>query len=350
MYQNIKISKIEKSQVKIEGEVSADVFASFRKKALELLNDQVSLDGFRKGKVPESVLVSRIGEMPILEEMAELTLSRVYPEILVKEKIEAIGRPEIQITKIASGNPLEFTITTAVLPEIILADYKKISEEKYAEKSDAVEVTEADVEEAILRIRKSRVDHTGHDHEKLSKEEHDKAIEEALPELTDAFAQSLGEFSDITDLKKKIKEALIEDKKNQAKEKKRIALSDALTEQSKIDVPEILIESELKRIEMQFSEDIERMGVKLDAYLAHAKKTIEEIQAEWKPHAEKKAKLQLILNKISVVEKIEVKKEEIENEVAHILEHYKDADKEKAWTYAETVIMNEKVFEFLENK
>ena len=349
MYQNIKISKLEKSQVKIEGTVPADVFSSFRKKAIESLNSQVNLDGFRKGKVPENVLVSKIGEMPILEEMAELALSKVYPEIIVKEKIEAIGRPEIQITKIAADNPLEFTITTSVLPEIHLADYKKIAKAEADKKSDAIEVTDKDVEEAILRIRKSRVDHSGHDHEKLSQEEHDKAVEEALPELTDDFAKSLGGFSDVADLKVKIKEALAEDKKNQAKEKKRIALSDALTDESKIDVPEILIASELKRIEMQFSEDIERMGVKLDAYLTHAKKTIEEVRAEWRPHAEKKAKLQLILNKIAETEKIAATKEEIENEVVHILEHYKDADKEKAWTYAETVLMNEKVFEFLEN-
>ncbi|MES3031392.1 MAG: trigger factor [Patescibacteria group bacterium] len=350
MYQNIKISKLEKSQVKIEGTVPADVFASFRKKAVEGISKEISLDGFRKGKVPENVLVSKIGEMPILEEMAELALSQVYPEIIVKEKIDAIGRPEIQITKIAAGNPLEFTITTSVLPEITLADYKKIAKEKLAEKSETIEVTDKDVEEAILRIQKSRVDHSGHDHENLSKEEHDKVVEASLPEVTDEFAQSLGDFKDVADLNIKIKEALAEDKKNQAKEKKRIALSDALTDQSKIDVPEILIASELKRIEMQFSEDIERMGVKLDAYLAHAKKTIDEIRAEWKPHAEKKAKLQLILNKIAETEKIEVKKEEIESEVAHIVEHYKDADKEKAWTYAETVLMNEKVFEFLEKK
>ncbi len=74
MYQNIKISKLPQSQVKIEGAVPADVFSSFRKKALETLNNQVSLDGFRKGKVPENILISKIGETPILEEMAELAV------------------------------------------------------------------------------------------------------------------------------------------------------------------------------------------------------------------------------------------------------------------------------------
>ena len=99
----------------------------------------------------------------------------------------------------------------------------------------------------------------------------------------------------------------------------------------------------------QFSHDIERMGVKLEDYLKHAKKTIEALRIDWKPHAEKKAKLQLILNKISEEEKITPDEKEIENEVESILKHYKDANKKQARIYAETALMNEKVFQFLES-
>jgi FKBP-type peptidyl-prolyl cis-trans isomerase (trigger factor) len=105
---------------------------------------------------------------------------------------------------------------------------------------------------------------------------------------------------------------------------------------------------ETKRTEAQFNDDINRMGVKIEDYLKHAKKTIEEIRSEWRPHAEKKAKLQLILNEIVKLEKIEVDVKEIEEEVKHILAHYKDADRERAFAYAETVLTNEKVYQFLE--
>lgn len=347
-YESVAINKLEKSQVEIVGSVSAENFESFRQKALQNINDEVTIDGFRKGKVPESILVSKVGEMNILEEMAQLAISRAYPEIVISEKIDAIGRPEISITKIAKNNPLEFKIVTTVVPEVNLADYKKISKEEMGKKEDATEITNKELDDAILRIRRSRADHSGHDHQKMTHEEHEKAVDASLPEFNDTFVQSLGDFKNVNDFKEKIKISLKEDKVDKNREKKRIAISDKLIDESKIDIPEILIDSELRRIEVQFSEDIARMGVTLEDYMKHAKKTIEDLRKDWRPSAEKKAKLQLILNKIAEEEKIKVGAEEIENEVNHIVEHYKDADRERASVYAETVLTNEKVFQFLE--
>lgn len=189
--ENIKITKLDKSQVEITGAISAETFSSFRSKALQNINEEITLDGFRKGKIPEAILISKVGEMPILEEMAELAIARVYPEIIINEKIDALGRPDVSITKLAAGNPLEFKIVTAVTPEIKLADYKKISKEESVKKIEVAEVTDKDVDDALLRIRKSRADHSGHDHEKMTKEEHEKAIETTMPEMTDEFAMTL---------------------------------------------------------------------------------------------------------------------------------------------------------------
>ncbi len=347
--ENVKIKKLEKSQVEITGAIKADDFSSFRKKALQNINDEVTIDGFRKGKVPENVLVAKVGEMMILEEMAELALSQGYPEIVINEKIDALGRPEISITKIATGNPLEFKIVTTVIPEIKLGDYKKIAKEENKKTAEAVEISEKEIEDAILRIRQSRADHSGHDHSKMTPEEHEKAVNDSLPEVTEDFIKSLGDFKDMADFREKIKLSLLEDKKSLAQEKKRIALSDKIVEATEIEIAEILIESELRRIEAQFSDDIERMNVKLEDYLKHAKKSIEEIRTEWRPHAEKKAKLQIILNEIAKIEKIIPDAKEIEEEVNQIVAHYKDADRERATVYAETVLTNEKVYKFLEN-
>jgi trigger factor len=347
--ENIKITKLDKSRVEIIGSISTEEFSSFRKKAIENINNEIVMDGFRKGKVPESTLVAKVGEMTILEEMAELALSKIYPEIIINEKIDALGHPEINITKLAKDNPLEFKIITTITPEIKLGDYKKIAKNSKAEKEENLEVSDKEIDDAILRIRKSRVDHSGHDHERMSPEEHEKAIENSMPELNDAFVKTLGDFKDIADLKEKIKFSLLEEKKIKAQEKKRIALSDAILEASSADIPELLIESETRRIEAQFSDDIDRMGVKLEDYLKHAKKTIDELRKEWRPHAEKKAKLQLILNDIVKIEKISVDAKEIEDEVKAILSHYKDANQEQARVYAETVLTNEKVYQFLES-
>lgn len=356
-YEKASVKKLPGSRVEITGSVAAPIWEKFRGRALKNINDSVTIDGFRKGMVPENILIAKVGEMAILEEMAELALSQAYLDILIAEKIDAIGKPEIRVTKLALGNPLEFVAFTAVVPEVELPDYKKIAEEQ-VKKSDpeALKVTEKDIDDAITRIRKrhaseklhSPENEHNHDHDKMSQEEHDKAIEAAMPELTDDFVKSLGDFENISDFRNKLSDMIAEQKRDEANEKLRIRIADALVDASKVEIPDIMVESEVDRTQAQFSADIERMGVNLDDYLKHSKKTIEEIREEWKPHAEKKAKLQLIMNEIAKKEKLSPDTKEIEDEVNHILEHYADADREKASIYAETVLTNEKVFKFLE--
>lgn len=316
---SITVSKLDKSRIEITGSIPVGYFNSFRKQALQNINEEISIDGFRKGKIPENILVSKVGEMSILEEMAELALSKVYPEIIVDEKIDAIGKPEIHITKIASDNPLEFKIVTAVIPKMNLGDYKKIAREIMSKPEEKFEVTDKEVEDAIERIKKSHTDHAGHDH-------------------------------DSPESKEEIKKNLLENKEYQAIEKRRIEMGDKLLDLSSAEIPEVLVESEARRIESQFTEDIRRMGVSVEDYLKHAKKTMEDLRQDWRPYALKKAKLQLILNEVAQINKIVVDKKKTEEEVSYILAHYKDVSQESAYIYAETVLMNEEVFKFLESQ
>ena len=348
-YADVVVKKLDKSQVEITASIPNEVLETFRTQALKNINESISVDGFRKGMVPENIIVAKVGDMAILEEMSELALSKAYLDILIDNKIDAIGRPSVQVTKLAKGSPVEFKITTAIVPEFTLPDYKKIAQAEIKKSSaDDLKVSEKDIDEAILRIRKSHASHEGHDHEKMSTEEHDKAIEASMPPLTDEFVKTLGDFSDVPDFRNKLSDMIALNKKDDAREKSRIRIADAIAEATTVELPDVMVQSELERTQAQFEADIERMGVKLDDYLKHAKKSLDEIRAEWRPHAEKKAKLQLILNEISKKEKIAPTPEEIETEVNHITEHYKDADRERAGVYAETVLTNEKVFQFLE--
>jgi FKBP-type peptidyl-prolyl cis-trans isomerase (trigger factor) len=350
-YENLTTKTLDKSLVEISASIPTEVWEKYRAKALKNLNDSVTIDGFRKGMVPENILISKVGESTINEEMAELALSKAYLDILIDNKIDAIGKPQVKLTKLAPGNPLEFKATTAVVPLVKLPDYKKIAEnEVKKDVKNEVKVEDKDLEEAILKIRKSRASHEGHDHDKMTPEEHEKAILDSLPEFNDDFVRSLGDFKDIEDFKAKVREMIGQNKKDEAREKLRIKIADAISEATTVELPEVMIGSELDRTQAQFSQDIEKMGVKLEDYLKHAKKTLEEIRKEWTPHAEKKAKLQLILNAIADAEKIKPDPKEIEAEVNHIVEHYKDADRERAAIYADTVLTNEKVFRMLEGK
>lgn len=155
----INVKKLPKSEVEIEGEIEAELFESYYKKALNKIGKDLEIDGFRKGKVPENILVQKVPEAHILEEMAEMALSEHYPKIIEEEKIDAISRPEISITKLARNNPLCFKIKTAVMPEIELPNYKEVAKKttsEISEKDKNLEVTDEEIENTILDIRKSR--------------------------------------------------------------------------------------------------------------------------------------------------------------------------------------------------
>jgi trigger factor len=355
-YTTATITKIPGSQVEIKGVIAASIFDTYKKAALTSIGKEISIPGFRKGAVPEKMLISKIGMGTILEEMAEIALSKAYPEILITEKVDAIGRPKITITKLAEGNDFEFTITTAVVPEVTLPDYKKIAQDITAKPIKPEEVTDAEVEKVINSLRRevahSHVhEHGDDDHSHENEDSHEKAIDAAMPEFNDEFVKSLGKFESTKDFTDKLRENLAKEKVEKAQEKRRIEIADALLEATTIDIPEVLIESEISRIEMQFTDDIARIGATMDEYLKHINKSLEDLRKDWRPSAEKKAKLQIILNNIAQAEKVKIPEATIAEHVERITKTYKDADKERAWIFAETFLTNEKVFELLsENK
>ena len=357
----IKITKLPNSEIEIEGELEAEIFENYFAQALKKLGENVKLDGFRPGKIPESVLLSHIPESQILEEMAQLALNEHYPKIIEEEKIDVISRPEISITKLARKNPLGFKIKTAVMPAIKLPDYKKIAKEIISKITD-----EENLENTIMDIRKSRAPKihmadTTPPNLPLSGEEidglpHDKgenkgvASEPELPEFNDDFVQALGPFKDVEDFKSKLKENLKLEKENTQKEKTRLKIIEKIIEESTMELPGILVDVELDKILYRMESDITQMGLKFEDYLKHLNKTVEDLRKEFIGDAEKKAKLALVLNEVAKEEKITADKEQVAKEVAVILEHYKEADPERARMHAENVLTNEKIFQFLENQ
>lgn len=334
----VEIKKLPKGIIEITGEIPKEKFEEKRKEALKNLGHMVEIDGFRKGMVPESVLVKKLGTMAVLEEMAHLSLNEAYTKVVLKEELDVIGNPEITITKIAEGNPLGFKITSAVIPEIKLPDYKKIAAEAIKRKEKNIEATEKEVDDTIAEVRKQRA----------IKKDGDK--ETVIPELNDEFAKSLGDFKNVAALKEKIRENLTLEKERATKEKLRLSVIENIVSEIKNEIPDILIEAEAEKLIARMKNDIEKMGLKFEDYLKNIKKTEVEIKKEWRGEGEKRAKIELTLAKIAKIENIKPHEEEVKKEIKHILEHYKDAKEEHVRNYVISILTNEKVFEFLENQ
>ncbi len=350
-----EIKKLDKSQMEITGEIPAEIFASFWSKAVANLGTSVKIDGFRPGHVPEEILVKNVGEGAVLDTAAELALQHHYPKIIIDNKIDAIGRPLITITKLAKGNPLGYKIVTAVIPEITLPDYKEIAKKIFAgAKKTEVAVTDKEVEDLINDIRRRRA-HV----EKVSKEEAEgkqhvhsedemKIEESDLPVFDDEFVKTLGEFADVADFKAKMMTNLKLEKEAQAKESARYKTIEAINEKSNMELPDVLVDQEIRKGIAQMKSEVEREGMEFEEYLKAVKKTEEEIKTESRPKAEKSVRYNLILKTIARKESITVPDEEINKEAERLVKMYEGADLESARVYVEDILINNKVFQFLE--
>jgi len=332
---------LPKSSLELSVIIPSDEWEKHRKEAVEELNEHVELDGFRKGKVPESILVQKLGEGAILEEMAEIAVSHAYGSIIREKKLHPIGRPKVELTKLAKGNPLEFRLTTAVLPEVTLPDYATIAKKNGA--LEDTEVSDKEVADTITRILEMRA-HERHDHEKDA--DHKGMV---IPELTDEYVATLGKFDSVADFKAKLKIQIGEEKMQKARDKRRSTVLDAIIAKTDLELPEILIDGEVERMVDQFKADVARVGGTWEDYLSHSKKTEETIRTEWRPDGEKRAKIQLVIDAIGEKESIVPSEEDVARHVEALRKAYPEADKEKAENYVRYTETNRLVVEFLEN-
>ena len=442
----IELKRLPHSEIELSGEIPAEKFSEYWPRALKTLGEHVEIPGFRKGSAPENILLKKIPEMKVLEEAAEMAINDAYPEIIKEHKLDPIGHSELRITKLAKGNALGFSLKTALVPGVKLPDYKKIAAGVMSKK-EAVEVSEKEIDDALMEIRKFRLpaeDSAQAGAPKVEEKPGEKAPEPVLPELTDEFAQSLGlpaprpglffvyailcdnnsiyigqtedlrkrwgehrdghgalhfkshkpikivhyeefksrdavaqrekdlktgfgrkwlkqefesgrtrqagNFKTAAELKEKIKSNMKLEKERELKDKKRVEILEKIAKESEIDLPNIIIEEEKKRLLAQMKHDLERAGLKFDDYLRNLKKTEEDLKKEWAPESEKRAKIQLILSSIAGKENITPSEEELSAEVKHLLGHQKDVDETRARLYLSSVMTNDKVLEFLEKQ
>lgn len=112
----------------------------------------IRIDGFRKGKVPVSVVKKRYGKGIRLEAVEQI-MRDAYVEALQKEAIQPAGTPSIEPKNLEDGADLEFVAKVEIYPEITLADASTISVNRIE-----AEVTDADVDTMLETLRKQNAE------------------------------------------------------------------------------------------------------------------------------------------------------------------------------------------------
>lgn len=143
-----KVTKLEHSHVQVDVVVDEKTWKDAQDKAFNKLAENVTIDGFRKGKAPKNLVKSKIDPMKVLDEAINALLPKVYEEIITKDGIRPYARPAVDVTKV-SDTELELKFVLVVAPEVKLGKYKGLNIGKGEAK-----VTPEDVEAALEGARK----------------------------------------------------------------------------------------------------------------------------------------------------------------------------------------------------
>ncbi|HOW60602.1 MAG TPA: trigger factor [Candidatus Moranbacteria bacterium] len=155
-----EIKKLPDSQNEIRVHVPWDEWKKYIDMATADFSKEIKIEGFRNGKAPRDIVEKKVGRGALLEAAAQRAIQETYPKVVKEKKVDAIGKPQAEILKLAEENELEYKIICTVIPEVKMKPWKSSIEKinkKYAEKK--ADVSEDEINKEIDNIAKSRVQH-----------------------------------------------------------------------------------------------------------------------------------------------------------------------------------------------
>ena len=142
------VEKLGPSRVKLTVEIPFAALKPHLDKAYADIATQVTIPGFRKGKVPPMVIDQRFGRGAVLQEAINAALPSAYESAVIESKVTPIADPEVEVTKLEDGDVIEFTAEVDVRPEITVPDFATLSATV-----DALKPVEDEVDERVELLR-----------------------------------------------------------------------------------------------------------------------------------------------------------------------------------------------------
>ena len=143
-----------------------------------------------------------------------------------------------------------------------------------------------------------------------------------LPELDDEFASEVSECETMDAYRAEVKKNIKERKERTGKEKKENQAVDQAIENAQMDIPEAMIEFQVRQMADDFARRIQQQGLTVEQYFQFTGMTAEKMLEEMRPLAEKSIKTRLVLEAIVKAENIEVSDERVEEELTKMAEAY----------------------------
>lgn len=143
---SLQVEKLEKNMAKLTIEVSAEELEKAIQGAYLKQRKQISIPGFRKGKVPRQMIEKMYGAEIFYEDAANALIPEAYAKAYDECELEIVSQPSVEVVQLEKGKPFIFTAEVALKPEVTLGEYKGLKVDKVSTRVTAKEV-EAKLEE-----------------------------------------------------------------------------------------------------------------------------------------------------------------------------------------------------------
>ena len=360
---------------RVEIEVPAPAVDAETMRVVRDYGRNVRIPGFRKGKVPANLVQQRFrGE--IEKEVLDRLVPRYWKQAEAEASLEPLLPPSVGDVELQKGEPLTFTATVEVRPELELGDLDHFELPNTETEPTADEVDEAlgnlqsqvgewvetdraavrgdlvsmesqeldDEGEALQETQSLDVEvgsprvweelslaltglEAGQESEFRRQEEVDGETrvrhfrvkagvvkEKDLPPLDDEFAAKLGEFENLEALRDQVEERLRVEKRDHAQNEKEQAVLEQLRDRHPLELPRGVVEEETRHLLQEYAESLGHQGVELEK----AKIDWEGLAQEVRPQAERRVHVRLLLDAVADNDDIQVEPEEFEARLAEL--------------------------------
>ncbi|MDX6277738.1 MAG: trigger factor [Nocardioidaceae bacterium] len=366
------------TRVKLTIEVPFEEFEPSLEAAYKTIGSQITIPGFRKGKVPSAIVDQRVGRPAVLDEAINSALPQWYNQALQDTKTQPLSQPDIDLAKFVDGEPIEITAELDVRPELILPDISKIE----VTVEDAA-VTDADVDLQLDALRErfatfSEVDRPIEDGDfvtiDLSASENGEPIEAAqaegmpytvgkavmlegldealiglkagesktfstqlvgelagkdvdvtvtakdvkqqqLPDIDDEFAQTASQFDTAEELKADLTERVTRGKRMEQANEARDLVLDEIVAKVDAPLPDALVADELNSRREQIMQQLAYAGIPLETYLEDEGQTAEEFEADLDRRVREALIAQFVLDQIVAAEEFGIDDAELSSHI-----------------------------------
>lgn len=364
--------------------VPSEDFEKGLDEAFKKVSKDVSLPGFRKGKIPRKMFESRFGVESLYQDALDFVLPDAYRKAIDAEDINPIDQPEIDIEEIERGKDVVLTAKIQIEPEVKLGEYKGLKVDELD-----TEVTDEDVENEINAMLEShsdmvikedgeiengdlvKFDFDGYvdgeafdggkaeDYEleigsgnfipgfeegmlglKVDDEkdvlvtfpedyhaEHLAGKEatfkvkvhsikaKEVPELDEELLKELDkDVSSVEELRESVLKDLQAEKETARDNKLREDLIMLASDNSEVDIPEVMVKNETDRMVQEFSQNLAQQGLNFEMYQQFSGQDEKALREQMKDDARKRVKTNLTLKQIAIDENFEVTDEELNAE------------------------------------